>query len=279
MHTQETEILNHKVYPGENPQAEKQIPLIILHGLFGSMDNWRSQAQRLSAKRPVIILDLRNHGNSPHIKGMSYREMYEDLINLTKHLDIPKFDLFGHSMGGKVAMQMALAQNELKLDLINRLIVVDIAPRPYPLWHQTTLKAVLGAPVETLESRQEIDDHLKLSIDDAVERAFMIKNLRRAKLDLDGTDKGFRWKSDVQEIAKGYLKIAGFTTSGQTFSNETLFIDGENSRYMREQDHPIIKALFPNSTISTVKNSDHLPHIQQPDKFFSLCDTFLSPTE
>ena len=107
----------------------------------------------------------------------------------------------------------------------------------------------------------------------------MIKNLRRAKLDIDGSDKGFRWKSDVQEIAKGYLKIAGFTTSGQTFSNETLFIDGEDSRYMREQDHPIIKALFPNSSISTVRNSDHLPHIQQPEEFFTLCDTFLSPTE
>ncbi|MEB8430811.1 alpha/beta fold hydrolase [Cocleimonas sp. KMM 6892] len=279
MQTPETEILNYKIYPGETTQAEKQFPLIILHGLFGSMDNWRSQAQRLSAKRPVIILDLRNHGNSPHIKGMSYREMYEDVIKLAKHLNIPKFDLLGHSMGGKVAMQMALAQDELGLDLINRLIVVDIAPRPYPLWHQTTLKAVLGAPVETFNSRQEIDDHLKLSIDDAVERAFMIKNLRRAKQDIDGSNDGFRWKSDVQEIAKGYLKIAGFTTSGQTFSHETLFIDGDDSRYMREQDHTIIKALFPKSTISTVKNSDHLPHIQQADEFFSLCDTFLTPTQ
>ncbi len=279
MHTQDTEILSHKVFPGETPQAQKQFPLIILHGLFGSMDNWRSQAQRLSAKRPVVILDLRNHASSPHFKGMSYREMYEDVIKLAKYLNISKFDLLGHSMGGKVAMQMALAQDELKLDLINRLIIVDIAPRPYPLWHQTTLKAVLGAPVETFESRQEIDDHLKLAIDDAVERAFMIKNLRRAKAEIDGNDKGFRWKSDVQEIAKGYLKIAGFTTSGQTFSNETLFIDGEDSRYMREQDHPLIKALFPNSTISTVKNSDHLPHIQQADVFFSLCDTFLSPTQ
>ena len=226
MHTQDTEILSHKVFPGETPQAQKQFPLIILHGLFGSMDNWRSQAQRLSAKRPVVILDLRNHASSPHFKGMSYREMYEDVIKLAKYLNISKFDLLGHSMGGKVAMQMALAQDELKLDLINRLIIVDIAPRPYPLWHQTTLKAVLGAPVETFESRQEIDDHLKLAIDDAVERAFMIKNLRRAKAEIDGNDKGFRWKGDVQEIAKGYLKIAGFTTSGQTFSNETLFIDG-----------------------------------------------------
>ncbi|KAG1661937.1 putative NAD(P)H oxidoreductase [Nymphon striatum] len=214
---QEDSILHHRIYPGETPEAEKQLPLIILHGLFGSMDNWRSQAKNLSAKRPHTSISL-------------------------------KFDLLGHSMGGKVAMQMALAQEELKQDLVNRLIVVDIAPRPYPLWHQATLKAVLGAPVETFESRQEIDDHLKESIDDAVERAFMIKNLRRAKLDIDGSDKGFRWKSDVQEIAKGYLKIAGFTTSGQTFLNETLFIDGKDSRYMREQDHPIIEALFPNST-------------------------------
>ena len=273
-------LLNHKVFTPDNSQAQKQIPLFILHGLLGSMDNWRTQARRLAVNRPVIIMDLRNHGSSPHLKGMSYREMYEDVIKLASYLNIDQLDLLGHSMGGKVAMQLALSQKDIQSDLVNRLIVVDIAPRPYPLWHQQTLQAIMSAPVETMESRQEIDDYLKDSIEDQTERSFMIKNLRRANSS-DGGDlnKGFRWRSNLNEISRGYLKIAGFSTAHQTFSNRTLFIKGENSQYIQEQDSPLIHALFPNSTIKTIKNSSHLPHFQQADEFFELVDIFLSATE
>ena len=269
-----SELLNYKIYQAEDA-AENKPPLVILHGLLGSMDNWRGQAKRLAKNRTVITMDLRNHGNSPHLSGMSYREMYEDVLMLLNHLEIKQFDCLGHSMGGKVAMQMALANsNEPEIAKIQKLIIVDIAPRPYPLWHQQTLETVLKAPVAELTSRQSIDDYLQDSIEDATERGFMIKNLRRANED-DVPPTGYRWKCNMEEIARGYLKIAGFSTAGQTFNNKTLFIGGGDSPYIREQDHSIIKSLFTDATIITIENAGHLPHFQQADEFFERVDKFL----
>jgi len=270
--------LNYKIFETEDSESQQKTPLIILHGLLGSMDNWRAQAKRLSANRTVITMDLRNHGSSPHLAGMSYREMYEDVLLLLKHLNIEKFDCLGHSMGGKVAMQMALANGKMPSSeqtkpVLEKLLVVDIAPRAYPLWHQKTLEAVLNAPLAELDSRQAIDDHLQDSIDDATERGFMIKNLRRANKD-DNPSTGFRWKCNMEEIARGYLKIANFTTAQATFNNKTLFMRGGDSPYVREQDYPIIKALFPNSIVITIENAGHLPHFQQADEFFERVDGF-----
>ena len=263
-------LLNYKIYEAPDSAAKEKPTLVILHGLLGSMDNWRGQAKRLSKNRTVITMDLRNHGDSPHVSGMSYREMYEDVLALLAHLNIQRFDCLGHSMGGKVAMQLALA-NPLQL---NKLIIVDIAPRPYPLWHQKTLETVMKAPVAELNSRQAIDDYLQDSIEDATERGFMIKNLRRAN-ENDDPPTGFRWRCNISEIARGYLKIAGFSTAEQTFKNKTLFMGGGDSPYIREQDHSIINSLFPNSTIITIENAGHLPHFQQADEFFERVDGFL----
>lgn len=278
-----TKLLNYKIFETEETESKKQIPLVILHGLLGSMDNWRGQAKRLSKNRKVITMDLRNHGNSPHLAGMSYREMYEDVLTLLIHLKIEEFDCLGHSMGGKVAMQMALANDQARsqtnpsetiVPKLNKLIIVDIAPRSYPLWHQQTLETVMNAPVAELDSRQAIDDYLQDSIEDATERGFMIKNLRRAN-ENDDPSTGFRWKCNMSEIARDYLKIAGFSTAEQTFNNKTLFMGGGDSPYIREQDHQIIKSLFPNSTIITIENAGHLPHFQQADEFFERVDGFL----
>jgi len=273
------DFLNYKIYQPEDLEAQDKTPLIILHGLLGSMDNWRGQAKRLSKNRTVVTMDLRNHGNSPHVAGMSYREMYEDVLSLLTHLNIESFDCLGHSMGGKVAMQLALANNisnntQPNKPVLNKLIIVDIAPRPYPLWHQQTLETVMKAPVAELDSREAVDDYLQDSIDDATERGFMIKNLRRAN-ENDDPSTGFRWKCNIAEIARGYLKIAGFSTAEQTFNNKTLFIGGGDSPYIREHDHSIIKSLFPNSTIITIENAGHLPHFQQADEFFERVDGFL----
>ncbi|MGK0269945.1 MAG: esterase [Cocleimonas sp.] len=283
-----TELLNYKTFPTEDHLTEdsatiEQAPLIILHGLLGSMDNWRGQAKRLSKNRTVITMDLRNHGNSPHIAGMSYREMYEDVLKLLIHLNIQSFDCLGHSMGGKVAMQLALANNDpnntlnnpqTDIPVLNKLIIVDIAPRPYPLWHQQTLEAVMKAPVSELNSREAIDDYLQDSIEDATERGFMIKNLRRAN-ENDDPSAGFRWKCNLSEIARGYLKIAGFSTAEQIFNKKTLFIGGGDSPYIREQEYSIINSLFPNSKIVTIENAGHLPHFQQADEFYERVDGFL----
>ena len=253
-------LLSYKEFLPADTELQKQTPLIILHGLLGSKDNWRSQARKLAHDRPVITVDLRNHGDSPHLKGMSYRDMYEDVIQLANHLQIETFYLLGHSMGGKVAMQLALAHPEL----VARLIVVDIAPKPYPLWHQKTLEGVMRAPVDKMQTRQEVDEYLKPWIDDAAERTFMLKNLTRSA---DG--KGFSWRCNLEEISRGYLKIAGFSTALQTYPNRSLFIRGQNSHYINDSDIPLIKTLFPKAEIITLTGSGHLPHIQQADVFFS----------
>ena len=263
-------LLNYKLFSAIDDlgsSAQQQTPLIILHGLLGSMGNWRSQAKKLSQFRPVYTLDLRNHGDSPHLKGMSYREMYEDVLKVAENEQLKSFHLLGHSMGGKVAMQLALAQAEK----VERLIIVDIAPKPYPLWHQKTLQGVMSTPVAELSSRQEVDEYLKPWIEDTAERTFMLKNLKRIK-----DQKGFEWRCNLPEISKGYLKIAGFTTALDTYSKKSLFIKGENSHYIQDTDTTLISSLFPSSTIISIPDSAHLPHFQQASLFFEEVNRFLS---
>jgi len=271
------ELLNYKIFTPEEKNNNNITPLFILHGLLGSMDNWRSQAKHLSKSRPVITLDLRNHGDSPHIKGMSYREMYEDVIKVAKQENITSFHLLGHSMGGKVAMHLALAHPEM----VESLIVVDIAPKPYPLWHQNMFKAVMSVPIDSITSRSEIDDYLKDAIEDRAERSFMLKNIKRnPDHSSEQEDKAplYSWKPNLKEISRGYLKIAGFTTALAQYPKKTLFIKGENSPYIQESDKSLILSLFPNATITTIKDSGHLPHIQQKDAFYNCVSTFLSQT-
>ena len=256
--------LNYQLFLPDDASAHELTPLFILHGLLGSLDNWRSQAKRLSQSRPVYTIDLRNHGNSPHLKGMSYREMYEDVLNVAQHEGIQSFHLLGHSMGGKVAMQLAIAQESK----VESLIVVDIAPKPYPLWHQKTLQGVLKAPVAELQSRQEIDEYLKPWIEDSAERTFMLKNLKREK-------DGFRWRCNLEEISRGYLKIAGFPSALEKYTKPCLFIKGGQSNYIQDIDHALIRSLFPEANIVSLNDSGHLPHIQQADEFFEYVSKFL----
>lgn len=268
------ELLNYKIFTPKDEACKNRTPLFILHGLLGSMDNWRTQAKRLSQTQPVITLDLRNHGDSPHIKGMSYREMYEDVIKVAQVESIKTFHLLGHSMGGKVAMQLALAHPEM----VESLIVVDIAPKPYPLWHQNMFQAVMSVPIDSIASRNEIDEYLKGAIEDRAERSFMLKNIKRNPSHSSGQESDvpqYSWKPNLKEISRGYLKIAGFTTALAQYPKETLFIKGENSPYIQDSDSTLIQSLFPNSTITTIEESGHLPHIQQKDAFFESITFFL----
>ena len=263
-------LLNYSVFLPKDKSALNNTPLFILHGLMGSMDNWRTQAKKLSLFRPVYTLDLRNHGNSPHVSSMSYREMCDDVINVAIHEDIKMFHLLGHSMGGKVAMQLSFSHPEL----INQLVIVDIAPKAYPLWHQKMLYGVLNTPLRTLNTRKDIDTYLTDWIDDPNERAFMLKNLTRVV----GREKQLRyeWRCNLEAISRAYLKIAGFyNPSNKQFLGNTLFIRGENSNYILDSDIPLIISNFPHCIDMTITNSGHLPHIQQADTFFYQVNQFL----
>ena len=260
-----TPLLHYKQF-GENT-ADKSI--ILLHGLLGSMDNWRSQANKLAKQDNyrVITPDMRNHGQSPHISGMRYKDMAEDILALADHLNIEKFDLLGHSMGGKVAMYLALNHG----DRLNKLIIVDIAPKPYELWHIPVFKALLSLQVDTFTSRKQANDELAKSIENDGERAFLLKNLQTK----DGG--GYEWRVDLQEITRTYLNIASFNiASDAKFDKPCLFINGAKSPYIDAvKDKELINGLFPQATIQTIEDAGHLPHVETPAVFYQYIQAFL----
>lgn len=251
-------LLHYKVYGEHN--RHRTVPLVLLHGLLGELDNWQTQAKRLAEQHYVISIDLRNHGHSPHIKGMSYREMAEDIRHLLHVLHIPRIDLLGHSMGGKVAMYLALYYP----DLIQRLIVVDIAPKSYPLWHQTILQAMLTLPLAELTRRKEADFFLSSNIPNAYERGFLLKNLQRHETG------HYQWKCNLPEIARHYLKIARFPQNEQRYEGKVVFIKGELSTYLQPEDRMLLAQYFPQYHWQVIKQAGHLPHVEQPHVFYQL---------
>lgn len=257
-------LLNYYIYDERETIDSHQPAIVFLHGMLGDAKNWSSQAKRFSKNYQVITVDLRNHGNSPHIKGMSYRQMSDDLLTLLDDLNLSSIYLSGHSMGGKVAMYLALSDSER----IRKLIVVDIAPVTYPLLHQPLLRTLLSLPLMLISTRQQANEYLAESISDSFERTFLLKNLIRV-------DQHYEWKCDLDEIARNYLKIAGFPKLGGQFEGETLFIKGENSDYIMDEFKPEIVGYFPNARVQMIADSGHLPHVQQSNYFYEAMNTFI----
>lgn len=262
-----TPLLHYKQFGDTNSEQN----IILLHGLLGSMDNWRGQASHLAKQAHFLATtpDMRNHGQSPHISGMRYKDMAEDILLLADHLNIETFDLLGHSMGGKVAMHLALNHP----DRLNKLIIVDIAPKPYKLWHLPVFKALLSLPVDSFKSRKQASDQLAESIPDAGERAFLLKNLKTSD------NGGYEWRCDLQEITRTYLNIANFNPgSNVLFDKPCLFINGANSPYIDpEADKAVITQLFPQANIQTIQGAGHLPHVETPEVFYQCIEAFLKP--
>ncbi len=255
-------LLHYKSFGDINNPAS----IILLHGMLGSMDNWRSQAKKLSTHFHVITPDLRNHGKSPHLSGMRYQDMADDVLNLAQHLGIERFNLLGHSMGGKIAMEMALQHPEA----IKHLIVVDIVPKPYQLWHLDIFKALLTLPVRELASRKQADEMLSTKIENPFERAFLLKNLKSSQTG------GYEWQCNLKEISRAYLAIANFNQTQTPFNANTLFIRGEKSPYIVEEtDREIINTLFTNAEIKTIDDSGHTPHIEKANDFYQAVVKFL----
>lgn len=254
-------MLNYRVYGDLNQQR----PLLVLHGLLGSLDNWHTFAKSQEGKRPIVALDLRNHGNSPHVAGMAYQEMVGDVNEVLTHLGIRDYDLMGHSMGGKVAMVMAL-QHAAHLQ---RLIVVDIAPKVNPPRHQDLLQVMLTMPLATIKNRKQADEWLIPVVNHPFERGFLLKNLGRR------SDGSFYWQCNLSEIVRHYLKICGFPQLEAQFTAPTLFIRGGQSDYVQDSDWPAIQQLFPNAQLNTLATAGHLPHVQTPGEFTTLVEQFL----
>jgi len=258
-------MLSYRCY-GEH--KARQLPIVIIHGLLGSKENWHTQADLLAKHYQVITVDVRNHGQSPHLRGMSYEEMSDDVFALLDHLGIPQIKLIGHSMGGKIAMRMAFRQ-ALRIE---RLLVVDISPRPYPLHHQTTLTGMLHFPLEKLTSRQQANTWMQKLVDDDFQRKFLLKNLRR-----DQSSQRFYWQCYLAEIARQYLKIADFPIkpNNVSYPYKSCFIRGELSNYIQQEDEALMRRYFPDARLLTIKHSGHSPHMEQTDAFYEYAAEFM----
>lgn len=240
-------------------------PIIILHGLFGTLDNWQTIAKKLAENFSVYILDQRNHGRSPHANFMDYQSMSEDLKNFMESQWIFEANIIGHSMGGKTAMQFALDYPEMT----KKLVVVDIAPKKYTERHNHIFKALMSLDLDNLKSRQEIDDILQSQIKDYGERQFLLKNLTRKK------EGGFQFKMNLSIIHQHYPQILAAIENEEIFEKSSLFIKGGISKHILEGDEEKIFEIFPNARIETIEGAGHWVHADKPQELHSLIKTFL----
>jgi esterase len=240
-------------------------PLVILHGLFGASDNWHGIATRFAEKFRVIVPDLRNHGQSPHSDEMNYALMAEDVAELLAGQGVASALILGHSMGGKVAMQLAFTQPAL----VQKLIVADMSPRGYTPLHNEIITALAALDVSSYASRTEIEEVLAGPIPSLNLRRFLLKNLARK------ADGKFFWKINVTGIAENYPHLREALTSPAPFTSPTLFIRGAKSEYIRAVGEPSIHELFPGAEIKTIENAGHWVHADAPDEFVRLVREFL----
>jgi len=240
--------------------------LVILHGLFGDQNNWRTQAERLSENFNVYCMDLRNHGASPHAAGMTYPQLAADVAFTCAELGIRKTNVLGHSMGGKTAMQLALSNP----DLVDRLVVVDIGPRQYPPHHNKIIEGMKKLATTKLTSRREADTLMQDYVSDVGTRSFLLKNLVRTP------DNLYTLRIHLDNIAQAYDDIAAAIESDTAFSNPTLFIKGAKSDYLSDKDRQPIGRLFSDPSLKTVDGAGHWPHSEKPDVIYKIISDFLA---
>lgn len=240
-------------------------PLVILHGLFGSADNWRGIAKALSSERWVISVDLRNHGRSFHHPQQTFDLMAEDLLNLLDDLGLSAIDLLGHSLGGKTAMQFAQSFS----DRLSRLIVVDIAPRQYVDEHSVIFKALLALDLSKFSSRTEISEALSDTLPDPLVRQFLLLNLQK-------TEKDFSWRINLQALFCNYPGLLQSVEPIEAVEVPSLFISGEKSNYVTDNDWQQIKSFYPNAEHVVIDNAGHWVHAEKPDIFIQQVNRFLA---
>lgn len=241
-------------------------PLIILHGVFGSADNWQSQAKAFAGKFKVYLVDLRNHGNSFHSPVFDYHVMSDDVVALMQSEGISKAHVLGHSMGGKVAMYLACRFPHL----VTRLIVVDIAPKHYLPHHQQIFEGLYSVELPTLKSRKEADTQMSTTIKDFGVRQFILKNLHRDK------DGKFSWKLNLSAIEQNIEKVGEALSENYSYSGPTLFVGGSKSSYIQPEDQVNIKLHFPDSETVIVEGAGHWVHAEKPAELITFVQQFLT---
>ena len=260
--------LNYVTFPSDEKERQDLLgPLIIIPGLFGSTGNWRGFAKKLSTTYRVIVIDQRNHGDSPHAESNTYFDLATDIEKLLESLELTKATLIGHSMGGKTAMLLAL----VKPHLIDKLIILDIAPVAYGHSHLSILNGIDSISLEGATSRADIERQLANSIPDKATRMFIMLNLA-------GSAGNFRWKINVPVLMRFMDDIVDFPkyeVAGLSYERECLFVTGGRSDYVKEEDKQILLGLFPNAQINVVEEAGHWLHVEKPDAVIGHIKGFL----
>ena len=246
--------------------GEGNQPLIILHGLFGQSDNWNTLAKQFSEQGlEVYTVDQRNHGLSPHSDDWNYKVMSEDILELINDNQLKNVILLGHSMGGKTAMQFAINHPEY----LNKLIVADIAPKHYPIHHQGVLEALHAVDFNVVKTRKEVEEVLSKYISDFGTKQFLLKNI----FWLDDTEMAWRFNlnvitQEIENVGENVEHIGEAMPKDIVCDVPSLFIRGENSNYILDDDINLIQEIFPNSILETIDGAGHWLHAEKPKEFF-----------
>lgn len=247
-------------------------PLVIVHGLYGSSDNWLNIGKRLAEKHTIYMIDQRNHGHSPFAGSHTFNDMRNDLEEFFEKHNIEKATLLGHSMGGKVAMWFAADFPEK----IEKLVIADIAPKDYLLLkedsqfylHQNILLAMMEIDFTKIKSRNDVDDFLAQKIDDSNIRQFLLKNVAN-----DKNSHLYKWRVNAEvlydhldEIVSGVNKH-WLDDRIPITSYPVIFIRGMKSKYILPEDEPMIKEIYPDSKIIDIPDAGHWLHAEQPELF------------
>lgn len=254
-------------------------PLVIIHGLYGSSDNWINIGKRLASSHTVFMVDLRNHGHSPFAETHSFNDLRSDIENFFNHHQIEKATILGHSMGGKAAMWFAADFPER----IEKLVIADIAPKDYLLLgnesqyylHQNILLAMIGIDFSKIHSRNDVDEYLSQQIEDAQIRGFLLKNVAK-----DKETHQFKWRlnagvlySHLDEIVSGVNKN-WFDDRIPITNYPVLFIRGLKSHYILPDDEKLIHEIYPDARIIDIPDAGHWLHAEQPELFVKAVKIF-----
>jgi esterase len=253
--------LNFKIFG--NPLHET---VVILHGMFGTLDNWQTVARLLGERYCVYIVDMRNHGRSPHSDTFGYAVMTADIIEFIEEQALRDVHLVGHSMGGKVAMQVAL----LAPQLLETLTVVDIAPKTYAGHHQDVFEAMFAINPPDLASRHQAEEILNRFPLDWATKQFILKNLIISK-----DTQRYEWRMNLSAIYDNYADILGFEPSQNVFTKPTLFIRGEKSNYINPEEFELLTLNFKNARLLTIADAGHWVHADAPQAFVDALFEFI----
>jgi len=250
--------------------VNKTHPVLVLHGLFGSGNNLRSLAKRLVEIIPAFsfhLVDLRNHGESPHSEGMSYDLMIQDVSAYIRKYKLAGVSVIGHSMGGRLAMLAALQNHSI----FSKMVILDVAPVTYPPFDKfnSYIDILRGLDLSTTHSRKEADEYLQPLLPQFGLRQFLLTNLT---IDIDGN---FAWRVNLDAIKRALPDLRIFGSFSKAYPGPTLFIGGAESDYITEAYHPVMRKFFPNSNVIMVKGSGHWVHADKPDVVINLVSEFL----